>query len=230
MTIYYSHILDLSHPICSTMPCWPGDPRTTIRAWATVAQDGYNMNQLTIAEHAGTHAGAPRHFSASGLAIDQVPVHDLVAPAVMIDMQAQAAMNRDFMLEVQDIIAWEEQFGLIKEGSIVLVKTGWSEFWRDEVAYWGADQGGLHFPGIATAAARFLATERRIIGLGIDTGGIDGGQAKDFAANRVLAEHNIYHLENLHLTPVLTPCLTLFIGVLAIKNGSGSPCRVLGLA
>ncbi|MBN1561424.1 cyclase family protein [candidate division KSB1 bacterium] len=229
MTIHYSRILDLSHPIQMHMPCWPGDPPTEIKKWATPAKDGYNMNQLTIAEHAGTHAGAPRHFAESGISADKIPADNLVAPAIMINVQKEAAMNRDFLLSPQDILAVEKEAGVIKDSSIVLVKTGWSDFWPNESKYFAVDRDGMHFPGISPSAARFLVTERHIIALGIDTAGIDGGQSREYTANKILAANNVYHLENLNLSPLLASHLYVFVGILAIADGSGSPCRVLGL-
>lgn len=229
MTIQFSEIFDLSHPINETMPHWPGDPSTKITPHSTVAADGYTLNSLTIGEHSGTHIGAPVHFRHSGRSIDDIPPDQLVAPAVNIYIEQQAAANRDYLLAADDIILWEQAHGRIEDNSVVLINSGWSSFWNTDT-YWGKDESGLHFPGISTDAATFLLQERRIIGLGIDTAGIDGGQSTDFATNILLAHNDVYHLENLNLSSVVRPRLTIVIGALAIRNGSGSPCRVFGFA
>ncbi len=229
MTIQFSEIVDLSHPIKEAMPHWPGDPLTKITPHTTVASDGYALNRLTIGEHSGTHIGAPAHFHHSGRSIDDILPQQLVAPAIIIGIEQQAAANRDYLLVADDIILWEQAHGRIEQNTVVLVNSGWSSFWNTDT-YWGRDEAGMHFPGISTDAATFLLQERRIIGLGIDTAGIDGGLSTDFAANILLARNDVYHLENLNLSTVVRPRLTIVIGALAIHNGNGSPCRVFGFA
>jgi kynurenine formamidase len=227
MTIQFSEIIDLSHPITEDMPHWPDDPLTKITAHTTVAQDGYRLNSVTIGEHTGTHIGAPSHFDEKGWSIDEIEASRLVAPAITLNIVKKTEIDRDYLLTLADVNEWEAQYGHINEHNVVLVQTGWSRFWNSE-NYFHADESGLHFPGISVNAAKFLIRERHIIGLGIDTAGIDGGQSTDFAANVLLAQHNIYHLENLNLRTLSTSRLTIAIGALPIQNGSGSPCRVFG--
>ncbi len=227
MTIHYSEIIDLSHPVSEDMPHWPGDPQTKITAHTTVAQDGYHLNSLTIGEHTGTHIGAPAHFNQKGWSIAEIDTSRLIAPAIAINSVEKIKDDRDYLISKTDIEEWESQHGRIEKGSVVLLQTGWSQFWETE-NYIQLDDTGLHFPGISEKAAEFLIQDRQIIGLGIDSAGIDGGQSTDFAANVLLAQHNIYHLENLNLQHLLATRLTIAVGALAIRNGSGSPCRVFG--
>ncbi|MBN1481985.1 cyclase family protein [candidate division KSB1 bacterium] len=222
-------IIDLSHPIAENMPLWPGDPKTKIETCATVAQDGYMLNQVTIGEHTGTHIGAPRHFSATGRSVDNIPPQHLFAECAVLDVQTQARKDNDYLVQVADVVEWEKEFGMIKSDSIVLFKTGWSLRWTIPAAYWGTAPNGNHFPGVSLQTAQYLVDKRNIIGLGVDTGGIDGGQSKDFATNQLLAANDIYHLENLNLKDVKSGRLHIFVGALAIQSGSGSPCRVLAL-
>ena len=228
MTLNYTHIIDLSHPIAPHMPHWPGDPETKIEECADIGRDGYNLSRLTIGEHTGTHLGAPRHFCETGVTVDEIPPGYFMAPAIVINMEAKAALNRDALLSVKDIVLWEKMYGFIKSGSIALVKTGWSHLWGDESAYFAIAKDGLHFPGISLVAARYLVQELDIIGLGIDTAGIDGGRSIDFKTSKLLAEQNVYHLENLNLAALTITHLTLVVAPLPISGGSGSPCRILG--
>ena len=229
MIIEFSESYDLSHPICENTPHWPGDPKTRIAQRTTVSYDGYNLSALTIGEHTGTHCGAPRHFFDSGQGIDAIPVKNFIAAGVVVDIQEKAILNSDYLLTAKDIKNWEKQFGRINERSIVLIQTGWSQFWPNAAEYLGGVAENMHFPGMSLEAVRFLVGERQIVGLGIDTAGIDGGQSTDFAANRYLAAHNIYHLENLNLTSIVAARLFIIVAPLAVKNGSGSPCRVFGM-
>lgn len=228
MIIDFTRIIDLSHPITDDMPLWPGDPPTTIARYSTVAQDGYALNSLTIGEHSGTHIGAPTHFNQQGWSVDHIPIDRLVVPAINLDMSDKVHNNADFLLTCIDIEEWERKNGQIENECVVLLKTGWSALWC-KTGYFSNDQSDMHFPGITEEAAEFLIQKRKIIGLGIDTAGIDGGQSVDFAVNRLLAEHNIYHLENLNLQALSAIRLYIAIGALPIQNGNGSPCRIFGL-
>ncbi len=223
-----STIIDISQPISTEMPHWPGDPPTSIEPSTTVARDGYALNRVTIGEHSGTHIGAPSHFNESGWSIDHIPASNLVAPAVIINIEKQCINNPNFLLTPSDITRWEKAFGSINLKSVVLVKTGWGRYWSSDT-YLGKDEYGLHFPGISFEAVEFLIRQRHIFGLGIDTAGIDGGQSTTFSANIKLAENNLFHLENLNLQSVTTNRLLIFIGALKIQNGSGSPCRIIAL-
>lgn len=227
MTIEYSEIIDLTHAISEGIPHWPGDPKTQISPQADVARDGYNLNALSIGEHTGTHIGAPWHFNRAGWSIDDIPVHQLVAPAIHLNIMQNAQKERDYLLTVNDVIDWEAHNGHIDKNAVVIINSGWFRFWKTD-HYLGTDGHGLHFPGVSVEAADYLIRQRHIRGMGIDSAGIDGGQSTDFAANSLLAEHNLYHLENLNLRQLAVPRFTIVIGAIPIKNGSGSPCRVFG--
>jgi kynurenine formamidase len=70
--------------------------------------------------------------------------------------------------------------------------------------------------------------ERGVLGLGIDTAGIDGGASQTLEANRILLDNGRFHLENLtNLERLPARGAWLFIGALPLVGGSGSPARVL---
>lgn len=43
----------------------------------------------------------------------------LVAPLVLVDLEAKGKYNRDYLVSEADITSWEEQYGTIKKGSVV---------------------------------------------------------------------------------------------------------------
>ena len=224
-------VVDLTHVISPNIPIWPGDPKPVIKPMATVEKDGYFLNQFSIGEHSGTHFGAPAHFIEGGKTVDQIPASLLVLPGVMIDISEKCASNPDYALTVEDILEWEKENGRVPSGSVVLVRTGWDERWNDPNAFFGFDEGGgMHFPGISEAAVIFLMEKRGVVGLGIDTHGIDPGWDEEFKSNTALFQRGGFHLENLANLGKLPPRgFFVFIGALPIKGGSGSPARVLAL-
>ncbi len=193
-------------------------------------------NNFRTGEHTGTHFDAPIHW-VSGKDLDdvsQVPAQRLVGPAVVIDKTAEVAANPDFCLEVEDIKAWEAANGPIPKGSWVLYRTGWSKYADDPAAYANADENGPHTPGLSAAAARYLAEETEILGMGVETVGTDAGGAMAFdppfpchtlflGANK----YGVTQLRNMDKLPVTGA--VLIVAPLPIVKGSGSPCRVLGL-
>lgn len=113
--------------------------------------------------------------------------------------------------------------------SFDILDTGWQEKWGDDRAFFNRDDRGIcHFPGLGTAATKFLLEERLIAGVGTDTHGVDPGQDESFAVNTlVLAQQRIV-LENLaNLDQLPAVGITLVIGILPLLGGSGSPVSVL---
>lgn len=227
-TISYSRIVDLSHVLSPEMPIWPGDPRMEIKNIAKVDPDGYYLNVFTIGEHSGTHVGAGAHFNAGEPTIDQLTPEDLVRPAVVINVVEKVKANADYQLSKEDVLAWEATYGQIPSGSVVLLYTGWAERWGDEKAYQNMDENGvMHFPGFGAEATAFLLDERGVVGLGIDTLGVDPGTDETFAANTMLLKGRRFHLENLTNLDKIPPIgATLAIAPLSIEAGSGSPGRI----
>jgi len=229
--IAYSQVIHLSHIINRNIPQWPGDPPIEFDTVAQLELDGYYLRRFTCGEHSATHLNAPKSFSPQGIGIDQYAAASLIAPAVVINIRDQAAINADYTLQVADIERWEQQYNPIPVGSVLLLSTGWQEKWQNPTEFLNADQvGNLHFPGFSPEATQFLLQKRQIKGLGIDTHGVDGGQDHTFAINRlVLAQPRII-LENLTNLDQLPPVgTTLVIGILRLQEGSGSPAAVIAL-
>lgn len=215
MYIRYNRIVDLSHPISSDMPHWPGDPRTLLEQVNDFECDGYNLYRLVIGEHSGTHIGWPSHFHFANQNLNNDP-EKLIVPAVRI------ASNQP--ITQRSINTWEAVNGPVPVNSTVLFETGWDQYWSDQAIYM---QG---YPGIDPQAVRWLVDERQISGLGIDSPGIDAFDSQGHPGNSYLASHGCFHLENLtHLGVLPDRNIHLFIGALAIKDSTGSPARVLAL-
>lgn len=223
-------IVDLTQPLTPTIPIWPGDPPIEIQPWAAYDQAGYFINRIAIGEHSGTHWGTPNTFLAGATSAEQVPVQKLVAPAVVIDIRAQADQNPDYRLSIADLQAWELAHGSVPPDSFVLLWTGWQSRWSNPTAFLNADpQGVLHWPGFSAEVAAFLVTQRRIAGLGTDTHGADPGNDEVYGASNAIYTTNGIILECLGgLDQLPATGATIVIGGLPIQGGSGSPARVLG--
>ncbi len=235
MTIKHKqNIIDLTHTIGMNIPVWPSNSFS--EKYSTVTLTDYKTNSfysrlLSIPEHFGTHLDAPAHGCEGKLTIDQIPLDNLIIPAVIISVQERVMNNHDYALTVDDILEWEEKFGLIQNNSVVLMHTGWNKYWNEPKLYLNQDEKGvMHFPGFSEEAVKFLINERNINGIGVETLSIDCGFSTDFPAHKVLFEANKYALENIaNLEQLPAMGAILIIAPLKLENGSGSPVRVFAM-
>lgn len=229
--------IDLTHPFNAQAVYWPtakSFKKTTVFEGHTKGGYYYSAYNFEAAEHGGTHIDSPIHFAEGKYSTDEIPLERLVGPAVVINVAEKASANRDYQIAVTDILAWEKQQGRIPKGAIVLFDTGSAQFYPDRIKYMGTDERGeaavskLHFPGIHPEAAAFLANERRIDAVGLDTPSIDYGQSKDFRAHVILYESNIPGFENVANLEALPPTgATVFALPMKIEGGSGGPLRII---
>jgi kynurenine formamidase len=193
-------------------------------------------NNITTGEHTGTHFDAPVHWVTGKDSDDvaSVPPRRLVGPAAVIDRSAQAAEDPDYLLEVADVHAWEDEHGPLPDGGWLLYRTGWDTRSEDPAAFANADEQGPHTPGISIECARYLAEETSLLGLGVETVGTDAGAAHSFdppfPCHSFLLGADKYGLTQLQNLVQLPPTGAIVIAApLPIVGGSGSPTRVLAL-
>jgi kynurenine formamidase len=236
-------ILDLTAPLSERTPVLQLPPpfantqRFGLREISNYDERGpaWYWNDIQTGEHVGTHFDAPVHWvtGKSGKDVSQVPARELIAPAVMIDQSARCAQNPDYLLEVEDIQAWEREHGPLPRGGWLLYRTGWDTRAQDEASFLNANETGPHTPGMSVACARWLA-EQPILGLGVETVGTDAGAAHSFdppfPCHTFLLGAGKYGLTQLANVAKLPPTGTvLVVAPLPIVRGSGSPARVLAL-
>ena len=175
------------------------------------------------------------HFAEGRHSTDQIPLPQLMGPAVVIDVVSQAEASSDYRVTPADLAAWETAHGPIPPAAIVLIRSGWGNRWPDRARYLGTTKTGpaavpeLHFPGLHPDAARVLV-ERRVDAVGIDTPSIDYGQSTTFDTHQRLFAANIPAFENVaHLGRL--PATGSFVIALPMKigGGSGGPLRIVAL-
>jgi len=194
-------------------------------------------NTIRLGEHTGTHFDAPVHWITGkdlpDNACDTIPARRFVGPACVIDVTADVEQNPDFLLTPERVTAWERQHGRIPPGAWVLLRTGWSR--RTDVnRFLNVAADGPHSPGFDAKASKFLAHERDILGVGVETIGTDAGQAGTF--DPPFPNHSIMHgagkfgLASLCNLDRLPPTGAIVIAApLKIVGGSGSPVRVIAI-
>ena len=232
------HLIDLTHSFSAQTIYWPTSTKTFEHPQQSYGKTPggwfYSSYELSTPEHGGTHLDAPIHFGEGKETSDQIPLTRLVARAVVIDVSAKADSNRDYLLTPDDITEFERQHGQIAEGTIVLLRTGWSRKWPDKLAYLGdntpGDASKLHFPSFGPDAARVLVEQRRVAALGADVASIDAGNSTDFMVHRIAAGANVPGFENLTNLDQLPPTGSIVIALpMKIEGGSGGPLRAVAM-
>jgi kynurenine formamidase len=231
-------LIDLTHPFNAQTIYWPTATATfgheELAFGPTPGGWFYSAFALSTPEHGGTHLDAPIHFGEGKQAAEAIPLTNLVARAVVIDVTTRAGADRDYLLTPADVEAFEQVHGAIAPGTIVLLRTGWSSRWPDKLAYLGdstrGDASKLHFPSFGPDAARLLVEQRRVAALGADVASIDGGASSDFMVHRIAAGANVPGFENLTNLDQLPATGAVVIALpMKIEGGSGGPLRAIAM-
>lgn len=237
-------ILDLTTPLSGDTPILTlPDPFANTVGLSLSAVSSFDdagpawaWNDVTVGEHAGTHVDAPVHWISGrdGKSVDQIEPARLIGPAAVIDKTTEVARNPDFLLEPEDFEQWERENGPFPDNCWVIFRTGWSARGSNPAEFVNADDSGPHTPGVSPAGARWIAANERISGFGVETVGVDAGQAASFdpifPVHRFLLGADKYGLTSLcHVDKLPVLGATLIVAPLPIVGGTGSPARVFAL-
>jgi kynurenine formamidase len=231
--------LEPATPVIDLPPMFAPSPGLSVTEISRYNDAGpaWYWNILHLGEHTGTHFDAPVHWVTGkelpDNATDTIPPRKFIGPACVIDVTADVERNPDFLLTPERVEQWEATHGRIPAGAWVLLRTGWSaRTSREQFLNVGAD--GAHSPGFAKACSEFLARERDVLGVGVETVGTDAGQAGTF--DPPFPNHSTMHgagkfgITSLINLDQLPPTGAVVIAApLKIVGGSGSPLRVLAL-
>ncbi|WP_299483682.1 cyclase family protein [uncultured Roseibium sp.] len=233
-----THTLDPDFPVIVLPPEFGQCARFRMEEVSAYDHRGpaWKWHNISMSEHTGTHFDAPSHWiSGKDVAlgsVDEIPMQAFVGPAVVIDCSSEALANEDFELTPGVIAAFEAKHGRIPADSWVLMRTDWSK--RSGADYLNMRDDGPHSPGPTPEGIRFLVEERDIRGFGTETIGTDAGQGAHYAppypAHYYLhgaGKYGLQCLNNLDQLPATGA--VLMAAPLKIKNGTGSPLRVLAM-
>ena len=207
-------IVDLSQEIYHQAPTFPWDPKCGIIIHNTVESIGFNVTQLCMSAHQGTHVDAPYHFLDNGLTIDRIPPEVFVGDAILVDARHKKPKE---LLTPGDLTTREAE---ITRGSRVVIMTGWDETFPDRRYL-------SDFPSVSKDLADWLAS-RRIALLGVDFPSLSLTDGP--AVHRTLLGAGVVIIEGLcHLSEIRAGTFHLIAAPLKIRGRDGSPVRALGI-
>jgi kynurenine formamidase len=232
-------LIDLTHSFDQQTIYWPtekGFEFETGQAGITEKGYYYTANRFCSAEHGGTHIDAPIHFFNGRNSLDAIPLRQLIGRGALVDVSLKCAKDSNYQVAVDDLVQWEAKHKEQLNDAIVLLRTGFGTFWPSAGKYLGTEERGLqavaklHFPGLHPEAAKWLAQNRSVRAVGIDTASIDFGQSTHFQSHVSLFEKNIPALENVaNLGELPEKGFVVLALPMKIRGGSGGPVRIVAM-
>jgi kynurenine formamidase len=210
-------LFDLSHPLEHGQLNFPWDPKISVVAHNTVGSIGYNITQISMSTHQGTHLDAPFHFYDDGKTVDQMRLEQFYGKTTLIDLAPGRALAAKTPLTVEMFTAHADKF---KAGAKIIYRTGWDR-------QFGKAEYFAEFPTLTLEAARWIA-DREIGLLGMDTPTPSAAWKECHhillkAGVEIVIVEGLTHLEQL-------PETFIFMGFpLNVKGRDGAPIRAVAL-
>jgi arylformamidase len=213
---YYSPmpIYDLSVPLSSELPTYPGDPGIQISAWSSLDNgDAANVSAVNFGAHTGTHVDAPAHFLQNAKKVEALALEVLIGEAEVIEVPEELRVIDE------DFVAMNCQEGTAR----VLFKTRNSAFWTGDFADFRTD-----FTHLDLSAAQWLV-QQGVKLVGIDYLSIEKFHSQDHAVHRAFLTHDVIILEGLNLSGVPAGKYELICLPLRLRSplGDGAPARAV---
>ncbi|MBN1196712.1 MAG: cyclase family protein [Candidatus Aminicenantes bacterium] len=203
-------IVDLTHPLETGMPVYPGTPAVEVEPLATVDAQGFRETRLSFTSHTGTHVDAPAHMLDGGRRLEDYPPETFMGTARCLSLGDKA-------LSVDRL---KRFFAAEPRCDFLLLYTGWDRLW-------GKDNYFSGYPIIEPAAAKWLSRSS-LRGIGMDSPSPDSPESVDYPAHRILLENGILLIENLRgLERLPEKGFDLAVFPLLITGSDGAPARAI---
>ncbi len=219
--------IDLTHSLSRDVPHWGIDEgfkynARLIQSHESPGKVKFRVQRLEMTAGIGTHMDAPSHCYEDALAIDRIPIQSLITVCRMIDVSSKA--HEHYSITAEDIRQFEDEYGIIPKGALVILRTGWDQRWDQPGQY----RNEKIFPSISIEAAKALLA-RDIVGLGIDTLSPDTF-GSDFPVHQLILGAGKYIIENVANAIQLDP-VGCFVFALPMKiaDGTEAPMRLVGM-
>ena len=207
-------IYDVTVPLYTELPTWPGDPSVEIHDWRTLANgDGANVSLLHFGAHSATHVDAPAHFIEGAAKVEAMSLDVLIGEAEVIEVpEDRQVIDEDFV--AANCAAGAER---------VLFKTRNSAFWNEPKPEFHTDFTYLDL----NAATRLVQQGLRLVG--IDYLSIEKFGQANHETHLALLSKGVIILEGLNLSDVPAGRYELICLPLRLRSnlGDGAPARVV---
>lgn len=205
------NIIDISVPMHSKMPMWPGSAGFRLTHTRRI-RDGNssNISKVEFDIHVGTHVDAPLHFLENGNPIEKLDLEVMVGPAVVADLSNLKSITAN------DLEALNLQTGIER----LLLRTNNSRLIANEVNEFSED-----FVALTADAAQWVVN-RGIRLIGIDYLSIQR-YSDDSLTHIILFSAGVIVVEGLNLLEVEAGNYELICLPLKIIGAEGAPSRAI---
>lgn len=209
-------LVDLSQDIFDGAPTFEPDPKTHINAHLTIADLNYNMTEIIMSAHYGTHLDAPYHFFDDGRTVEKLDVRKGFGLAHVLDFSHKKAG------EAIDLVDFEPYKGKATPGSRLIFNTGWDKVLPDP-SYFGGQ------PYLTVELTTWLA-KQGVACVALDTPTTYPGEYTASHHSLLNAEAEVLIIEGLRGLDRLTGDQVILIALpLRIRGRDGSPCRAMAI-
>lgn len=203
-----TRIWDISQPLRTGIPVWPGDTEYgEARTWQLTGDCPVNVSKLTLSTHTGTHADAPLHYDAAGLAIGSVALDAYLGPCRVIDLAGQSGAVSPAQLLPH--LADSPKRVLIRTYAVA-PQAEWDPAYR----------------AIAAESVERLALQGIVL-IGTDTPSLDPQESKTMDAHHAVRRNGMAILEGLVLDDVPPGDYELIALPLKLATLDASPVRAI---
>ena len=204
-------LIDLSHPMEHGQQTFPMDPKLSIVPHGDTTTLKYNITQIVMSSHQGTHLDAMYHFIDDGKTLDQMPLDWFYGLTHLLRIPKNA---KDEITE-DDFKPYEH---LLTEGAKIIYETGWHK-------NFGADNFFTEFPTLTLDTSKYLASKKiRMLGMDTPTPSYDW-----YEVHHVLLGEEIVIVEALANLDQAPDEFTFMGFPLNFKGRDGSPIRAVAM-
>ena len=233
-------LYDLSVPICHTAQKFADLVPPVLTYVNTIPLSFSNTQNIEMCLHFGTHLDAPFHYGYP-MDISEIPLDRLYGSGVIVDVSGKGDWG---VITAEDL---EKASPAIQEDDIVILFTGWNQYWgKDE------DRYAYKYPGLGTEAIDWLV-DKKVKMVGSDTTSpehmfqmsdgvmklrpdiftekVDRKKHPLFYAHYAFLSRNILLLEQLggQIDEIVGQRLNIAVFPIKIVHGDGCPVRVVAI-
>ncbi|MCA1474234.1 cyclase family protein [Bradyrhizobium sp. NBAIM08] len=231
-TIAAARFVDLTHSFGPNTPVWSGfsqakmapalDPATSQPY--SIEHDGFRTTYYEMVGQYGTHIDPPAHFDERGATLDQIPLHQMILPLIVLDDTPYLAKDPNHAYSLEDLRAWERKNGPVPKGAFVALRTDMYKDWDSNPERFKRSP----FPAWQLDTLRYLYEQRHIAATGHES--MDADTTEKMDSETYILKSGHYQIEVMaNLDQVPTKGGLIVISWPKVRNGLGFPARAFAI-
>lgn len=202
-------LFDLTVPISSKTPVFPGDPKFKKEEICHLKNgDNYGLSRMEMGNHMGTHIDFPAHVIENEKVSSDYPLEQLIGNGLIVEVpEVETSITSEFITRQS-----------IQKGDIVFFKTSNSKLWNEETL-------SNKYVYLEPEAAEQLVQQGVKI-VGIDYISIDSLENEKLPVHHTLLSNDVLIVEGLNMEGVPPGRYKIYIVPLNILDMDGLPARV----